>query len=142
MVFKNACAFSKLSYYIHNFVEMNEVDCVFCRIIKGELPSKKVYEDDEIIAFHDINPVAPVHILVLPKRHIIGLSEIGDNDTGLIGRIFVVMSKLARQLNVSPGTEMSGGYRVVNNCGRGAGQSVFHIHFHLIGGRKFSWPPG
>jgi histidine triad (HIT) family protein len=111
-------------------------DCLFCKIAEGEIPSNKVYEDDELFAFHDISPQAPVHILVIPRKHIVSLEEAEDGDAALMGKILMLIRKLAREQGVSPG------YRVVNNCGASAGQSVFHIHFHLIGGRALGWPPG
>ena len=105
-------------------------DCIFCKIIKGEIPSNKVYEDDEIVAFNDINPMAPVHILVIPKKHIESANEIKEEDELLIGKIFTVIKKLAKENN------LDNGYRVVNNCGEDGGQAVKHLHFHLLGGRK------
>ena len=105
-------------------------DCIFCKIIKGEIPSNKVYEDDEILAFKDINPVAPVHILVIPKKHIESTNEISQEDELLIGKMFTVIKKLAKENNLDKG------YRIVNNCGEEGGQAVKHLHFHLLGGRK------
>jgi histidine triad (HIT) family protein len=111
-------------------------DCLFCKIVEGEIPSDKVHEDDDLIAFRDINPQAPVHLLVVPKRHLAGLDDAGDEDAALLGRILATMKRLAADQGIS------GAYRVVNNCGERAGQSVFHIHFHLLGGRTMGWPPG
>lgn len=105
-------------------------DCIFCKIIKGEIPSNKVYEDDEILAFKDINPMAPVHILVIPKKHIESTNEISQEDELLIGKMFTVIKKLAKENNLDKG------YRIVNNCGEEGGQAVKHLHFHLLGGRK------
>lgn len=105
-------------------------DCIFCKIIKGEIPSQKVYEDDEILAFKDINPVAPVHILVIPKKHIECANDLTVEDESLIGRMFTVIKNLAKENN------LDNGYRIVNNCGEDGGQEVKHLHFHLIGGRK------
>ena len=105
-------------------------DCIFCKIIKGEIPSNKVYEDDEILAFKDINPMAPVHILVIPKKHIKSADEISEEDELLIGKIFTVIKRLAKENN------LDNGYRIVNNCGEDGGQAVKHLHFHLLGGRK------
>ena len=105
-------------------------DCIFCKIIKGEIPSNKVYEDDEILAFKDINPMAPVHILVIPKKHIESANEITEEDEKVIGKIFTVIKKLAKDNNLDHG------YRIVNNCGEDGGQAVKHLHFHLLGGRK------
>ena len=105
-------------------------DCIFCKIIKGEIPSNKVYEDDEILAFKDINPMAPVHILVIPKKHIESADEISEEDELLIGKIFTVIKRLAKE------NHLDNGYRIVNNCGEDGGQAVKHLHFHLLGGRK------
>lgn len=105
-------------------------DCIFCKIIKGEIPSEKVYEDDEILAFKDINPIAPVHILVIPKKHIESADDIVEEDELLIGKIFTVIKRLAKENN------LDNGYRIVNNCGEDGGQAVKHLHFHLLGGRK------
>ena len=105
-------------------------DCIFCKIIQGEIPSNKVYEDDEILAFKDINPMAPVHILVIPKKHIESANEITEEDEKVIGKIFTVIKKLAKDNN------LDNGYRIVNNCGEDGGQAVKHLHFHLLGGRK------
>lgn len=105
-------------------------DCIFCKIIKGEIPSQKVYEDDEILAFKDINPIAPVHILVIPKKHIACANNLKVEDEALIGRIFTVIKDLAKENN------LKNGYRIVNNCGEDGGQEVKHLHFHLLGGRK------
>jgi len=111
-------------------------DCPFCKIAAGEIPSKRCYEDDEVVAFHDISPQAPVHVLIVPRRHVASLDTATDADGALLGRILLVIRRLARELGVQSG------YRVVNNCGAPAGQSVFHVHFHLLGGRPMGWPPG
>ena len=105
-------------------------DCIFCKIIKGEIPSQKVYEDEDILAFKDINPLAPVHILVIPKKHIETTNDLEQSDEPTIGRIFTIIKKLAKENN------LENGYRVVNNCGEDGGQEVKHLHFHLLGGRK------
>jgi histidine triad (HIT) family protein len=110
--------------------------CLFCRIIRGEVPSKKVYEDERVFAFEDIHPQAPVHVLVIPKKHIEGLREAGDEDAELVGRCQLVAAHIARQRGIEDG------YRTVFNVGAGAGQSVFHLHLHLLGGRPLKWPPG
>lgn len=112
-------------------------DCLFCKIVKGEAKTEKVYEDDTVLAFKDINPQAPVHIVVIPKKHIKSLSEMTEEDKGLLGHIQYVISKIASDME-----ELRGGYRVVNNCGIEGGQTIFHIHYHLLGGRAFGWPPG
>lgn len=106
-------------------------DCIFCKIVQKEIPSEIVYEDDDILAFKDINPVAPVHILVVPKKHIISVNDIIDEDVPVIGNIFVVIKKLANQLGVA-----ESGYRVLTNIGPDGGQVVGHLHYHLIGGKQ------
>jgi histidine triad (HIT) family protein len=106
-------------------------DCIFCKIINKEIPSQVVYEDEDILAFKDIHPVAPVHILIIPKKHIESVNDILDEDTEVIGKIFVVMKTLASQLGVA-----ESGYRVVTNIGADGGQEVGHLHFHLIGGKR------
>ena len=111
-------------------------DCLFCRIIKGEIPARKVYEDDYTYAFEDINPQAPTHILIVPKKHIRGLKEAAAEDADVIGRSHLVAAQLARERSIE------NGYRTVLNVGPGAGQSVFHLHVHLLGGRSLHWPPG
>lgn len=113
------------------------MSCIFCRIGNKEIPAKIVYEDDKVLAFHDINPQAPYHILVIPKKHISTLLELTEEDKDLIGHIFLVMNKLARELGVA-----ESGYRVVVNCNEEAGQTVFHVHFHFLAGREMQWPPG
>lgn len=106
-------------------------DCLFCKIIKREIPSTIVYEDEEILAFRDINPVAPVHVLVIPKKHISSLVDLKPEDEALVGRIYSVINKIAKQENI-----FENGFRVVVNCGEDGGQEVKHLHFHLIGGKK------
>ena len=112
-------------------------DCIFCRIAAGDIPARKVYEDESIIAFHDVEPQAPVHILVIPRRHISTLLEASGNDAELLGALQFRAVEIARELGLE-----KGGFRLVTNCLEDAGQSVFHIHVHLLGGRSFSWPPG
>ena len=116
---------------------MSENNCLFCRIITGEIPSNKVYENDLAFAFHDINPQAPTHILIVPKKHIASLNEASQDDQALLGHLTLVASELANNLGIA-----EGGYRTVINTGAGAGQSVWHIHVHLLGGREMGWPPG
>ena len=111
-------------------------DCLFCKILSGKVSTKKIYEDDKVLAFGDINPQAPVHILVIPKKHIVSLDDVGEDDIALLGHIQVVISRLARK------NKLFDGYRVVNNCGVDGGQTVQHLHYHLLGGRVFGWPPG
>ena len=110
--------------------------CLFCKIAAGEIPSKKAYEDEKVFAFYDIDPQAPVHILVIPKEHIQSVSQITPENQEIVGHIFTVIAKLAQELNLEDG------YRVVSNVGEQGGQSVPHLHFHLLGGRNLSWPPG
>jgi histidine triad (HIT) family protein len=114
----------------------SEADCLFCRMIKGEVATRKVFEDDRALAFHDINPQAPTHILIVPRRHIRGLAEATPQDAETIGYCHVVASQIARERGIE------NGYRTVLNVGPEAGQSVFHLHVHLIGGRRMKWPPG
>lgn len=112
------------------------MDCVFCKIANNKISSKKVYEDDHIVAFNDLDPQAPVHVLIIPKKHIQSADQIADDDTNIIGKIFMVASKIAKELGLKKG------YRIVNNCGEDGGQTVPHLHFHLMGGRKMNWPAG
>ena len=108
-------------------------DCLFCKIIAGEIPSKKLYEDDKILAFYDISPQAPVHFLVIPKKHIGSVSEITADNSALIARCFEVIAQLAAE-----DEELKNGYRVISNCGPNAGQTVHHLHFHVLGGTRMS----
>ncbi len=110
--------------------------CVFCRVIRGEAPSKKVYEDERVFAFEDINPQAPTHLLIIPKKHIVGLKEAGPEDAEIIGYMQLVAARLGHERHIEDG------YRTVFNVGPRSGQSVFHLHLHLIGGRLMRWPPG
>ncbi|MFC4076742.1 histidine triad nucleotide-binding protein [Salinithrix halophila] len=112
-------------------------ECLFCGIVEGSIPSEKVYEDEHVIAFKDIHAQAPVHILVIPKKHIPSVQQIGEGEGMLLGRIFSVINRLAKEHGLS-----ERGYRIVNNCGEEGGQTVHHIHFHLLGGRALTWPPG
>ncbi len=113
------------------------MDCLFCKIINGEIPSQKVYEDEYVYAFNDISPTAPVHVLIIPKKHISTINDIEETDIELIGKIFIAAKKIAKQLNIA-----EDGYRIISNCNKNAGQTVFHIHFHLIAGRELEWPAG
>ena len=106
-------------------------DCLFCKIIKGEIPSKKVYEDDDVYAFYDIHPAAPIHILVIPKKHISSLVEIEKEDEALIGKIYTVINKIADEKGFK-----NNGYRVIVNCGKDGGQEVMHLHFHILAGKE------
>ena len=111
--------------------------CVLCKIVAGEIPSSKVYEDDKILAFSDIEPQAPVHIIIIPKEHIESANAITPENSKVIAHIFETIPKLAKDLGIA-----DSGYRVINNCGSDGGQTVPHIHFHLTGGRQFGWPAG
>jgi len=111
-------------------------DCIFCKIVAGEIPCSKVYEDADMLAFHDIAPQAPTHVIVIPKKEIPSLDQLTEEDEALVGHLVLVVSKLARDLG------LKGGYRMVVNCGPDAGQSVDHLHFHLLAGRQLKWPPG
>jgi len=112
-------------------------DCLFCKIAGGEIPSKKAYEDDQVVVFHDISPVAPVHVLIVPKKHLASTNDLSEAESGLIVHVFKVAVKVASELGLS-----ENGYRIVNNCGKDGGQTVEHLHFHLLGGRYLDWPPG
>ena len=116
---------------------MSESNCLFCRIVAGQIPSTKVYEDEHSFAFRDINPQAPVHVLLIPKKHIASLNEAGSEDHPALGHLMLVAGKIASQEGIA-----DGGYRVVANTGADAGQTVFHIHLHVMGGRPMAWPPG
>ena len=112
------------------------MDCIFCKIANGEIPSTKVYEDDTVVAFNDLEPQAPSHILVIPKAHISSAAEVTPENSAVIAHIFEVITKIAKD------NGFNDGFRVVNNCGDSAGQTVKHIHFHLMAGRDFTWPAG
>ncbi|MBN2144017.1 MAG: histidine triad nucleotide-binding protein [Candidatus Aureabacteria bacterium] len=110
-------------------------DCIFCKIIKGEIPSQKVYDSPTLLAFKDIHPVSPVHILIIPKKHIPSLSDAAAADQALLGEMLLAAKNIASEKELSD-------YRIIINNGRGSGQTVFHIHLHLLSGRLFTWPPG
>ncbi|MFH1412373.1 MAG: histidine triad nucleotide-binding protein [Candidatus Omnitrophota bacterium] len=112
-------------------------DCIFCKIGRGEIPAEIVYETEEVVAFKDLDPQAPLHVLIIPKKHIATMNDIGPADDGIAEEIFSAARKIADNENIS-----ADGYRLVVNCNKSAGQEVFHLHAHLLGGRKFSWPPG
>jgi histidine triad (HIT) family protein len=112
-------------------------DCLFCKIVAKEIPVQAVYEDDKLLAIKDINPAAPVHILLIPKQHIASLNDVTGDQIALMGHIQLVAAQLARQLGIA-----DEGYRLVNNCGKLGGQDIPHIHYHLLGGRMLGWPPG
>jgi histidine triad (HIT) family protein len=112
------------------------VDCLFCKIVDGAIPARKLYEDDQVVAFHDIGPQAPVHFLVIPKKHIGTLHDIGEEDKALVGHIVHTAQRLAREQGCEEG------FRVVMNCNEQGGQTVYHIHMHVLGQRQMHWPPG
>lgn len=112
-------------------------DCLFCRIVAGEIPSDKLYEDDVVVAIRDIAPRAPTHILLMPRRHIRSAAELTEADGPMLGRLFAVAAQLARDAGIA-----DSGYRLVSNVGRWGGQTIDHLHVHLMGGRAFDWPPG
>ncbi|NLV92092.1 MAG: histidine triad nucleotide-binding protein [Firmicutes bacterium] len=112
-------------------------ECIFCKILAKEIPTEVLYEDDLVMAFPDVSPQAPEHILIIPKKHIPSLADLSPEDEGVMGRIVSVANRLAQEKGFA-----QEGYRLVANCGKQAGQTVFHIHFHLLGGRDFGWPPG
>lgn len=112
-------------------------DCIFCKIAEKKIPSKIVHEDERAVAFEDVNPQAPVHVLVIPRRHVASVSELQAADAGLLGHLMLTGAAVAKQKGIA-----ESGYRLVANTGPNAGQSVFHLHFHLLGGRPMHWPPG
>jgi histidine triad (HIT) family protein len=112
-------------------------DCLFCKLLAGEIPASIVYEDERVVAFRDINPQAPTHVLVIPRRHIATLNDLGPDDDGLVGELVRRAAAIAKEQG-----HAERGYRVVFNCNADAGQTVFHIHLHLVAGRKLGWPPG
>ncbi len=117
---------------------MSDSSCIFCRIVAGEIPAKLVYEDEGCVAFHDLNPQAPVHVLVIPRRHIASLADArAPEDEATLGRVMIVAARVAKEQGLS-----AEGFRTVINTGAGAGQSVFHLHAHVLGGRPLAWPPG
>ena len=131
--------FLRLQFRLRTKISINGrlmTDCLFCRILSNEIPAKKIYEDEHTFAFEDINPQAPTHVLIIPKRHIRGLKEATPEDVELIGRCHLAAAEIARQRGIEDG------FRTVLNVGPQAGQSVFHLHVHLLGGRSLHWPPG
>lgn len=112
------------------------MDCLFCKIVAGDIPAKKIYEDDLVVAFHDISPQAPVHFLVIPKKHIATLNDLQEDDRKLAGHILYTAQRLANELGCDDG------FRVVMNCNEMGGQTVYHIHLHVLGQRQLDWPPG
>jgi len=120
-----------------SFTKEVTMDCLFCKIIQGEIPSVKIYEDDLIYAFEDIDPVAPVHIILVPKKHIQSINALDSSDKELVGHMHLVAFKIAKEKNIA-----ESGYRMVTNIGEHGGQSVMHLHYHILGGRELKWPPG
>ena len=116
---------------------MNDPDCLFCKFATGEIKTDAVLDTDDVFAFRDINPQAPVHVLIIPKRHIPTINALADDDTELVGKLFTAARDIAEKEGLA-----EDGYRVVMNCNAAAGQTVFHIHLHLLGGRDLTWPPG
>jgi len=114
-----------------------EDDCLFCKFVSGAIAPAVVYETERVLAFKDINPKAPTHVLIVPKRHVATINDLLPSDAPLVGELFLAAKEVARLGGVA-----ESGYRVAMNCGEGAGQSVFHLHLHLLGGRRFDWPPG
>ena len=112
-------------------------ECIFCKIAGKEIPTEIVFENEDVVAFNDLNPKAPVHVLFIPKKHVATLNDLSDDDSDMVGKIFSAIKDVAAKKGISVG-----GYRVVANCNKDAGQEVFHIHFHLLGGRALTWPPG
>ncbi|MDX1334790.1 MAG: histidine triad nucleotide-binding protein [Gammaproteobacteria bacterium] len=112
-------------------------DCIFCKIIAGEIPATVVHETDDVLAFRDLGPQAPTHVLVIPKRHISTINDMQDSDAELVGKLYLAAQKVAADEGIS-----ESGYRTVMNCNEGAGQTVFHMHLHVLGGRPMTWPPG
>ncbi|MFC3284691.1 histidine triad nucleotide-binding protein [Litchfieldella rifensis] len=113
------------------------MDCLFCKIVNREIPADIVYEDDQVLAFNDINPQAPTHVLIVPKRHIATLNDLEQDDLGLVGQLSFAAARMAKDYGFA-----EDGYRVVMNCNEKGGQSVYHVHMHLMGGRRFTWPAG
>jgi len=116
---------------------LSETDCLFCRIAKGEIPAELIRSDADVVAFRDMSPQAPTHILIIPTKHISSVNELAPDDVDLMGKLFLVAKELAEEEGIA-----EGGYRMVVNAGADAGQTVFHIHLHLLGGRGLGWPPG
>ena len=112
------------------------MDCIFCKIANNDVLSEKVYEDEKFLAFNDLDPQAPVHVLIIPKEHVKSADEITDKNSDIVGKMFIIAAKIAKEKG------LDNGYRIVNNCGEDGGQTVKHLHFHLLGGRKMNWPAG
>ncbi len=112
-------------------------ECIFCRIAGGRAPARVIWEDGDALAFHDLHPQAPVHLLVIPRRHVVSVAAAAEDDRDLLGHLFLAAARAAHLAGIA-----ASGYRIVTNCGSGAGQSVFHLHLHVLGGRPLRWPPG
>lgn len=113
------------------------MDCIFCKIVNGEIPSNKIYEDDDIVAFNDLSPQAPIHFLVIPKKHIESCNFVDKENSEVVGKIFLKISELVKGMGFD-----ESGYRIINNCNKDGGQTVKHLHFHVLAGRSLNWPPG
>ncbi|MCO4786183.1 histidine triad nucleotide-binding protein [Marinomonas atlantica] len=113
------------------------MDCLFCKLVNGDIPAKILYQDEDVIAFEDIVPQAPTHFLVIPKRHISTLNDLSNDDAELVGKLPITAAKIAKELGID-----ESGYRVIMNCNEMGGQTVYHIHMHVLGGRSMTWPPG
>jgi histidine triad (HIT) family protein len=116
---------------------MGSSDCLFCKILAGDIPADIILETDDVIAFRDVNPQAPTHALIIPRKHVSTINELGDGDQALVGKLFLAAKQIAADEGIA-----AAGYRVAMNCNEAAGQTVFHLHLHLLGGRQLGWPPG
>ena len=116
---------------------MTESDCLFCKIAAGEIPADVVFESEDVVAFRDINPKAPTHVLIIPRKHVATINEMTSNDIDDVGKLFLAAGQIAKNEGID-----ADGYRVTMNCNEAAGQTVFHLHLHLMGGRRMNWPPG
>ena len=116
---------------------MESSDCLFCKILAGDIPADIIFESDDVIAFRDLHPQAPTHALIIPRKHVATINELGDGDQALVGSLFLAAKKIAADEGIA-----DAGYRVAMNCNEAAGQTVFHLHLHLLGGRPLGWPPG
>ncbi len=116
---------------------MNSTDCLFCKILDGDIPAEIIFESDDAIAFRDVNPQAPTHVLIIPRQHIATINDLDSGDDTIVGKLFLAAQQVANDEGIA-----DDGYRVVMNCNAAAGQTVFHLHLHLLGGRQMGWPPG
>lgn len=116
---------------------MNSSDCLFCKVLAGDIPADIIFESDHVLAFRDINPQAPTHTLIIPRKHVATINDLEEGDEALVGKLFLAAQKIAADEGIA-----DSGYRVVMNCNEAAGQTVFHLHLHLLGGRQLAWPPG